>query len=189
MLSYWPALNVTMHFKQANSVASRRICLNRVTTSCSAWISAMILVIRWDSVFSLFIPVERKAKWLFEKKNKKNDYHIISNYHIKTINLVMTGCPAITRPQLVRDLSTLEEGLVSRSLPETARRVVESTGMAHWAIPRTNSSLQASSRRISCKKQCSRVKPSKHDISVEARRGKHMYILVTMCWVQNTKCW
>lgn len=55
---YWPALNVTMHFRQANSVASRRICLNLVTTSWRAWISDMIFVIRWDSVFSVFIPVD-----------------------------------------------------------------------------------------------------------------------------------
>ncbi|KAL4668327.1 hypothetical protein H8958_006418, partial [Nasalis larvatus] len=30
-------------------------------------------------------------------------------------------------------------------LPDTASRVLASTGMAHCAIPRTNSSLQASS--------------------------------------------
>lgn len=35
-------------------------------------------------------------------------------------------------------------------VPETARRVFESTGMAHCAIPRTNSSRQASSNRINC---------------------------------------
>ncbi|KAG1963949.1 sorting nexin-12 [Pimephales promelas] len=38
-------------------------------------------------------------------------------------------------------------------LPETARRVLESTGMAHCAMPSTNSSLHASSKRINCKKR------------------------------------
>lgn len=43
--------------------------------------------------------------------------------------------------------------LACSSVPETARRVVESTGMAHCAIPKTKSSLQASSKRISYKKK------------------------------------
>lgn len=43
--------------------------------------------------------------------------------------------------------------LVPCYIPETARRVVESTGMAHCAMPRTNNSLQASSNRISCKEE------------------------------------
>lgn len=39
-------------------------------------------------------------------------------------------------------------GYMLYGLPETARRVLESTGMAHCAMPSTNSSLQASSKRI-----------------------------------------
>lgn len=51
-----PALKVTMHFRQANSVASNRSCLNRATTSCKACISDMILFSFWESVLSLFMP-------------------------------------------------------------------------------------------------------------------------------------
>lgn len=56
-----PALKVTMHLRQANSVASSLNCLKRVTTSCSAWISAMILFSLWESVFSVFIPKENRT--------------------------------------------------------------------------------------------------------------------------------
>lgn len=51
-----PALKVTMHFRQANSVASNRSCLNRATTSCKACISDMILFSFWESVLSPFMP-------------------------------------------------------------------------------------------------------------------------------------
>lgn len=68
-----------MHFKQANSVASRRICLNLVTTSWSACISAMILVIRWDSVFSLFIPVKNNQSDCDFKKILSYSSHMTSN--------------------------------------------------------------------------------------------------------------
>ncbi len=43
-------------------------------------------------------------------------------------------------------------GYVFYGLPETARRVLESTGMAHCAIPNTNSSLQASLKGSTAKK-------------------------------------
>lgn len=113
-----PALKVTMHFRQANSVASRRICRNLVTTSWRAWISDMILVILWVSVLSVFMPAERSRAGV-------------------TV-LEVRGCAFGGSVQPA-----------GRS-PETARRVVGSTGMAHCAMPKTNSSLQASSRRISC---------------------------------------
>ena len=51
-----PALKVTMHFRQANSVASNRSCLNRATTSCKACISDIILFSFWESVLSPFMP-------------------------------------------------------------------------------------------------------------------------------------
>lgn len=122
-----PALKVTMHLRHANSVASSLNCLKRVTTSCSAWISAMILFSLWESVFSVFIPNSRENKTFDLYGDNTGRYRIF--YKILGVGYVLYG------------------------LPETARRVLESTGMAHCAIPNTNSSLQASSKRINCKKK------------------------------------
>lgn len=53
---FLPALKVTIHLRQANSVASNRSCLNRATTSCNACISEIILFSFWESVLSPFMP-------------------------------------------------------------------------------------------------------------------------------------
>lgn len=53
---FLPALKVTMHLRQANSVASKRSCRNLATTSCNACISEIILFSFWESVLSPFMP-------------------------------------------------------------------------------------------------------------------------------------
>lgn len=128
-----------MHFKQANSVASSRICLNLVTTSWSACISDMILVIRWDSVFSVLIPKEEKSENVIWR-DKRRSLPILIHWHLPLIRPV--------------------RGLWPLNIPETARRVVESTGMAHCAMPKTNNSLHASSNRMSCKEELFQSQPT-----------------------------
>lgn len=64
-------------------------------------------------------------------------------------------------------------GLIGYS-PDTANRVLESTGIAHCAMPRTNSSLQASSNRMSYKTSSKRPISNSHDFFLNTNGLNHI---------------